>query len=229
MDLFREVRARGLLAYRPAREVSALLREVAAGHPVLVLENRGLAVAPLWHYSVLSGYDLEEGTVTLLAGASSAERARLATFRRTWERGGGVGLVALPRGALPAAEDREGILRALAELEEVGEAEAAAEGYKTVLKRWPGSWRAAFGLGNALHSAGDDAGAEEAFRAAREASPGRPEPLNNLALLALARGQREEAESLALAAVERAKALGLPVGLYEETLGEVRGRQAVSR
>ncbi|MBI5446957.1 MAG: PA2778 family cysteine peptidase, partial [Deltaproteobacteria bacterium] len=102
MDLSREVRERGLLAYRTRPDASALLREVAAGHPVLVLENRGLSFAPLWHYSVLGGYDLGEGTVTLYSGSATPEQGSLARFRRAWSRAGGFGLLALPPGEIPA-------------------------------------------------------------------------------------------------------------------------------
>jgi len=220
IDLAREIRARGLLAYRVGPRFEALLAEVGGGRPALVLENRGLSWVPVWHYSVLTGYDLGSGEAVLHAGGSTPEAVGLGRFRRTWDRGGAFALLALPPGELPAAEDREGTLAALADLEEVGQAAAAAAGYAAFAGRWPGDWRGAFGWGNALYARGDVPGAEEAFRRAHGAGPERPEPLNNLALLTLAAGRRDEAAALAALAVERAAVLGLDPAPYADTLRE---------
>lgn len=223
VELAREIRSRGLLAYRVRPDAAALLAEAAAGHPALVLENRGLSWVPLWHYSVLVGYDLDEEAAVLLSGHSDPDLLNLSTFARTWKRGGSFALLALPAGALPAADDPDGILASLSDLEEAGQAAAAAQGYDAFLVRWPESWRAAFGWGNTLHALGRDDRAAEAFRRAHGAGPERPEPLNNLAMLAFARGRREEAEALARTAVEKAAEAGLDPGPYEETLREVSG------
>lgn len=221
IDLPRELRARGLLSYRVRPGLDRLLAEVGAGHPVLVLENRGLRWLPRWHYSVLTGYDLGDGIAVLHAGGPEPEGVSLGTFRRTWERGGSFGLLGLPPGRLPAGGDPEGILSALADLEEAGRPGEAAAGYEALLRRWPGEWRGAFGWGNALYASGDAAGAEEAFRRAHATAPGRPEPLNNLALVLAASNRPAEAQALAEMAVDAARALGLDNALYEDTLREL--------
>jgi tetratricopeptide (TPR) repeat protein len=224
MDLSREIRARGLLAYRVRPDLPALLREVAAGSPALVLENRGLGWAPVWHYSVLTGYDLEESAAVLHAGEAEAEAVSLATFARTWSRGGSFALLALPAGHLPAGDDPEGILSALSDLEETGSAEEAARGYEAFLARWPDDWRGAFGWGNALYAAGDRTGSEEALRRAHGTAPERPEPLNNLAWLAAQDGRTEEARALAAMAVENAVRANLDPTPFQDTLEQVSER-----
>jgi len=224
IDLSREIRARGLLAYRVRPDLGALLREVAAGSPALVLENRGLGWAPVWHYSVLTGYDLGESVAVLHAGEAAAEAVSLATFARTWTRAGAFALLALPAGRLPAGDDPEGILSALSDLEETGSAAAAARGYEAFLARWPDDWRAAFGWGNALYAAGDRAGSEEALRRAHGTAPERPEPLNNLAWLAGEDGRTEEARALAAMAVENAARLNLDPTPFQDTLEQVSER-----
>jgi len=220
IDLAREIRERGLLAYRVRPRFEALLAEVGRGRPALILENRGLSWFPVWHYSVLTGYDLGAGEANLHAGGPAPEAVGLGRLGRTWQRGGAFGLLALPPGELPAADDREGTLGALADLEEAGQAGAATAGYEAFLRRWPEDWRGAFGWGNALYAQGDVPGAEEAFRRAHGTEPDRPEPLNNLALLALESGHRAEASALAAMAVERATALGIDPSSYEETFRE---------
>jgi hypothetical protein len=221
IDLPRELRDRGLLAYRVRPRLDRLLAEVGAGHPVLVLENRGLSWLPRWHYSVLTGYDLGRGLAILHAGGPEPEGVSLGTFRRTWERGGAFGLLGLPPGRLPAGEDPEGILSALADLEEAGRPREAAAGYEAFLRRWPGDWRGAFGWGNALYGAGDAAGAEDAFRRAHATAPDRPEPLNNLALVLAAAGRKAEARVLAALALDAARTLGLDPAPYADTFREL--------
>jgi hypothetical protein len=224
VDLTREVRSHGRLAYPVGSGLEGLLAEVAGGHPVLVLENRGLAVHPVWHYSVLVGFDLGEGRVVLHEGAAVPRTKSLKTFARTWIRGGANGLLALPPGTLPVARDPQGVLSALADLEEVGQLEAAAAGYEAYLRRWPGEWRGAFGWANVLHARGDAAGARKALQQAHSIAPERPEPLNNLALLAWERGAGEDARALAKQAVEKARAMEMDLESYADTLRMVTPR-----
>ncbi len=226
IDLPREIRARGLLAYRVQPELRHLLGEVGAGHPVLVLENRGLSVTPLWHYSVLAGYDLDRGEVVLHDGGPAPVAVSLGRFARTWKRGGGFGLLALTAGELPATKDPEGVLSALVDLEEAGQARAATLGYEAYLRRWPGDWRGAFGWGNALRASGDVERAETAYRRAHATAPDRPEPLNNLAMTSLEEGKVAEAETLARMAVQRAEDLGLDPTPYRKTLEEISAPSA---
>ncbi|GAB6061761.1 PA2778 family cysteine peptidase [Deferrisoma palaeochoriense] len=223
LDLAREARSRGLLAWRLPAEPSALFGEVAAGHPVLVLENRGLSWAPVYHYSVLVGFTPDE--VILHAGGPEPEAVRRSTFVRTWLRAGGFGLAVLPPEELPAEAGPDAVLDALADLEAAGRPAEAARGYRAFLARWPEDWRGAFGWGNALAATGDPAGAEAAFRRAHATAPERPEPLNNLALLLAKQGRHDEAKALARMAVDAAERLGLDPAAYRDTERSV-GRDA---
>jgi hypothetical protein len=49
-------RRHGRLAYLITGPDS-MFEEVAAGHPVIVLQNLGLSWYPVWHYAVVVGYD----------------------------------------------------------------------------------------------------------------------------------------------------------------------------
>ena len=72
-----------MVALRTAPRLADLLQEVAAGHPVIVLQNLGLEWIPVWHYSVVIGYDLSRGQLVLRSGLAvpitSAESAAAAT------------------------------------------------------------------------------------------------------------------------------------------------------
>ncbi len=226
VDLARETRLQGRLAYQVRPRLEALLEEVAAGHPVLLLENRGLKSQPVWHYSVLVGFELDTGRVALHDGGHEPRHKSLKNLARTWERGGHFSLLALPPGRLPAGEDPHGILAALADLEEVGQVHPALAGYEVFLERWPTEWRAAFGLANAQRSLGESIAAKDALELARNLAPDRPEPLNNLSLLAWEAGDAKGARTLATLAVERAVALEMDTEPFEDTLRTVWGESS---
>ena len=42
--------------------IHSVLPEIAAGNPVLVLQNAGWSWLPVWHYAVVIGYDLPKIT-----------------------------------------------------------------------------------------------------------------------------------------------------------------------
>ena len=129
----------------PVHGLEPLLGELAAGHPVLVLQNLGLDWYPQWHYAVAIGYDLEASTLTLRSGEEAGQVMTLTTFARTWQRAGQWALVVLPPDALPATADATSVLQAAAGLEQAGRHEAAAAAYAAALGRWPDSLVALIG------------------------------------------------------------------------------------
>jgi len=62
----------GLLAYPLAPKMEDVLREIAAGRPVVVLLNLAFKLVPVWHYAVVVGYDLDKREVIV----RSAKKAR---------------------------------------------------------------------------------------------------------------------------------------------------------
>jgi len=201
----------------PVQGVEPLLAELAAGHPVVVLQNLGLDWYPQWHFAVAIGYDLEAGTVTLRSGEEARQVMSLATFARTWQRADRWGLVVLPPGSLPAGADEDAVLRAAIGLEQAGKYQAAVDTYGAALERWPGSLAALIGLGNARYGAGQLLGAEAAFRTAVSFHPKEPAAWNNLAHVLAEQGAIAEA----LAAAKRAVDLGGADAAYQATLDEI--------
>lgn len=195
----------------------ALLQELAAGHPVIVLQNLGLAWMPLWHYAVVTGYDLEQDEFLLHSGMEADRREGGEAFRRSWRRAGEWGLLVLPPQRPPKTAGEDAWIEALAALERLGRANEALAGYRTLLLRHPHSLPALLGLGNSAYAAGDLALSEEAFRRASRLAPGSGVAFNNLAHVLLVQGRPEEA----LAAARRAVALGGPhLPVFRRTLEE---------
>jgi Peptidase_C39 like family/Tetratricopeptide repeat len=204
----------------PVADLPSLLREVAAGHPVLVLQNLGLHWYPQWHYAVVVGYDLAAGELALRSGEERRRIVSLDTFARTWARADRWAIVVLPPDALPASAAEETLVRAAAGLERAGRAGEAALAYDTILHRWPGSLGALIGRGNARYATGDLDGAEAAYRSALVRHPGAAVVWNNLADVLAARGERDAA----LIAARRAVDLGGPhAATYRRTLDQISG------
>ncbi|MEE8173660.1 MAG: PA2778 family cysteine peptidase, partial [Alphaproteobacteria bacterium] len=55
-DMITAARRQGRVAY-PVDGFDNLLREVAAGHPVIVLQDLGTSLGAYWHFAVVTGYD----------------------------------------------------------------------------------------------------------------------------------------------------------------------------
>lgn len=205
-DMLGAARRHGRLSV-PVADFAGLLAELSAGHPVLVLQNLGLALVPQWHYAVAIGYDRAAGELVLRSGLEARRRVPFATFERTWARADHWAMVILPPDRLPATGAEDELLQAAAGLERIGQRGAAATAYQTALERWPDSLGAMIGLANARYGSGEIAGAEHALRHATRAHPDSAAAWNNLAHVLAERGRHEAA----LAAARQAVALGGPL------------------
>lgn len=211
-------RRRGRVAY-PISGAEEMLEEVAAGHPVIILQNLGLSWYPVWHYAVVVGYDLEIGIVLLHSGVTSQKRLSLRVFNNTWARGDYWGLLVLPPSRLPATATEHNYVSAVLGLEKAQQWQAAIEGYNTALARWPDSLSARMGLGNSYYALGDLVSAEAAFREATIRFPTSGMAYNNLAQVLWERDNRKEALEAARKAVDLDGPL---VEEYRRTLKEIQ-------
>lgn len=217
-DVIAAMRRNGRLAV-PVDSLRDLLAEIAAGRPVLVFQNLGLAIYPQWHFAVAVGYDLDDRKLIMNTGIYQNRRVALRTFEHTWRRGGYWALVALKPGEMPVAGDEIEVVRAAAGLERVSRHGDAALAYEAILGRWPNSFPAWMGLGNARYALADMAGAEAAWRGATAADPDNAAPAwNNLAYVLQALGRRRDAIEAAETAVELG---GTDDANYRATLEEI--------
>ena len=221
-DLVGAARRHGRLAV-PVTDLPLLLGELAAGHPVMVLQNLALDWYPQWHFAVAVGYDLSTNELALRSGAERRHVVALDTFARTWARADHWALLVLPPDQLPADADETAVLSAASGLERVGRLDEAALAYGAILRRWPDNLEALIGRGNARYAAGDLSGAEAAYRTALEQHPRAAAAWNNLADLLAARGARAEAVTAARRAVDLG---GVHAELYRRTLAEITGAPA---
>ena len=216
-DVLGGARRHGRLAVT-INNLEDLLREVAAGHPVIVFQNLGLDWFQQWHFAVAIGYDLEAGTLTLHSGINERKVTDLEVFENTWRRGDFWALVVLPPDRMPASAGEEHVFAAAAAIERLGDATAALRAYETMSQRWPDSFGAHFGTGNVLYTVGDLSGAEAAFRRAASVDPKAGAAWNNLAVVLAEQGRRSEAIAAVQTAIETGSG---DVEEYRRTLAEI--------
>jgi hypothetical protein len=196
-------RRHGAVATQIPGTVEAVLREVAAGHVVVVMQNLGLSWLPRWHYAVVVGYDLDAAEVQLRSGTTRRDTLLLRTFEHTWERSGFWAFVALPPGEWPATAQARAVVEAAVGFERVAAPAQALRAYESALQRWPDELALAIGLGNTAHASGDTPRAVEVFRRAAQRHDSGAAWVN-LATVLLELGQRDEAIAAAQRAVNDA-------------------------
>jgi len=213
-------RRHGKIAYE-INNPDALFPEIAAGHPVIVLQNLGLSWIPVWHYAVVIGYDMADEDVILRSGTTQRRVMSYFLFDKTWARSKYWGLLVLEPNQLPEEANEIKYLTAVSGLEKAHQFYAAVTGYQTALTRWPESLNARMGLGNSFYAMGDFKDAERAFREATQRHPDAAAAYNNLAYVLMELGRKQEALSAAQHAVE----LGGPMKAeFEKTLQEIQSR-----
>jgi tetratricopeptide (TPR) repeat protein len=211
-------RRQGKVAY-PINGAHALLREIAAGHPVIVLQNLGLSWIPVWHYAVVIGYDLDAEAVILHSGVTNRKKTSFRTFENTWARGEHWGLLVLPPDRLPATVQEQSWIAAVVGLEKARQWPAAVRGYQTALHRWPQSFPAHIGLGNSFYAMQDLASAAAVLSNATARFPLEGVAFNNLAQVLWEQGKKQEA----ITAARRAVKLGGPyIEQFKKTLDEIQ-------
>ncbi len=203
IELAATARQQGVLVYPLSGSLNHLLREVAAGNPVLILQNQAFSWYPRWHYAVAVGYDLEQELLILRSGRERRWITGFATFMNTWNRGGNWAIVTLPPSQLPVTATPSVYLSAANDLEQTGQHAAAHRAYQAAVEAWPENSTAWLALGNSAYSGGDWPLAVQAFRQATELEPQNTTAWNNLAYALLADGQKSQA----VAALQRALTL----------------------
>jgi hypothetical protein len=221
IEMLAAARRHGLVSYQLAPRLEDLLRELAAGNPVIVLQNLGIGEG--WHYAVAVGYDYDGGKLILRSGTTARQVLPFTVHEMVWKRSGYWAMVALPPDRIPVTANEQRWLGAIAAMERSGNAADARLAYTSFLKRWPENVHAAVGLANTHYALGALADAERVLREAVRRDPDSVIALNNLAQTLSDQGRNEEA----LPFIERAAAAGGPfAAAVEHTRDTIRRRLA---
>ena len=200
IEMIATARSFGMLTYPLEKQLRALLTELAAGNPVLVFQNLALSIWPQWHYAVAVGYDLDSGELILRSGTYREHRLSLATFERTWQRGGHWAYVVMPAGEIPATAIPKKYLVAAYDLELAGFNKLALDSYRGAAKKWSQNVATLMALGNSEYSTGDMFEAQKAFSLVIQQVPENASAWNNLAYSLAGSGCRQAAMSAVMCA-----------------------------
>ena len=230
LEMLGGARRAGVLPYLLKTEPQALWQEVAAGHPVVVLQNLRWDWLPLWHYAVVVGYDREGDTVTLRSGDEKRLVMSLADFTSSWAKAKYWAFVALPTDQLPATASAAAFVQAAITLERVAPTQAM-QAYRTALQAWPDNLEARLALGNSYYKQDDLRTAQAHYEQATRDHPNAGDAWNNLAQVLsdtqqweAARDAIAQALSLGGPRLERYQATQTAIATRQETHGSLKER-----
>lgn len=192
LEMLATARRHNRVAYVLAPRYADMLREVAAGNPVIILQDDGFAWTS-WHYAVIAGFDYPSGSIFMRSGPRKRENMPFTAFERSWIPSGYWSMVAMPPDRIPASATEDAWMNAVLAMARVADARAAQTAFATALRRWPDNQVAAIGLANQLHAAGDLEQAGTVLREAHRRHPSSAIVTNNLAQVLSDQGRQQEA------------------------------------
>ena len=195
-----------MVSYQLAPRFEDVLREVAAGIPVIVLQDYGVWPFSIWHYAVVAGFDRPRGELVLRSGEKQRLAIPFGVLEYTWKESDYWAMVTVPPDRIPVTATESGYLAAILAMQRVSTARAAQTAFATFLGRWPDNVTASIGLANVHYSLKELKETESVLRRAVERHPDSAVVLNNLAQTVSDQGRDDEALSL----IERAVALPGP-------------------
>jgi len=202
-----------------------LIKEIDAGHPVLVLQNLSFNWLPQWHYAVVVGYDLQKQQMILHSGKRSYYHVAISTFIKTWERSNYWALVILPPDKMPHSAEKKSWLREATVLESVGRQDAAIKAYQQSLLIWPDNEIALIGMGNFYYSQGRYQQSVEAFLTLTKSQKENAAAWNNLAYAL----QKQGCFDLSLQAIEKAIEFADDKKIFQESQQELQQTHVSSK
>jgi tetratricopeptide (TPR) repeat protein len=227
-ELLAATRRRDLIPYPIAPTPEALLAEVDAGRPVLVLQNLGLPRVPVWHYAVVVGFDAERDRVVLRSGEERRRLEKPRRFLRSWERAAHWGFVAVAPDEVPASATPARFVRALVDGSNALAPEALDTAYASALAAWPDDPLTMFAAANHAQSRQRWTDAVGLYRRVLEAAPDAV-ARNNLAYALYEAGCADEALDEARAALAMSRPEDSFRAAIEDTVADLERRGPTTR
>ena len=181
VEMVAGARAHNMVVYPLKPKLEAILEEVSAGNPVLVMQNLLVDWWPQWHFAVVVGYDSDDETVILNTDTRKHYAMPYKAFHATWSRAERWAVVVLPPEKIPATAEPQAFLRAAHDLESTGHTRAALSAYQTAEQTWPQQPAPIMAQGNLAYGQQQWSGALVHFRRVVEEFPDYAEGWNNLA------------------------------------------------
>ncbi len=205
------------LAIEQDGQLTSILKEVANGNPVLVMQNLGFEGYPYWHYAVVIGYDLDKREIILRSGEIKRLVRPFSVFERTWQRSKFWSVIVVPAGVMPVTVNAESYSKAAIAFELTSAKQQSLLVYQKGVQRWPGNFLLQMGLGNISYALNEYSEAEKAFLTATKLKPQKAEAWNNLAYALIMQGKKKQS----LKSVNKAIEIEPENSQYRDSLIEI--------
>lgn len=181
IELTAAARREGFAALKGPDDLNGLMRDVAAGYPVIVLQNLRFDRWPLWHYAVVIGFDQKDKVVLLRSGTNALIEETYPTFLTTWNRSGYWSLLVVPPGQIPPSTTPAISTDAAEALLQSHQPAAGLATYAASVHQWPDSITLWNGFGNAAYAQQRWTISVQAFAQSLLRSPSQARLWNNFA------------------------------------------------
>ncbi|MFV1997772.1 MAG: PA2778 family cysteine peptidase [Acidiferrobacterales bacterium] len=219
LEIIATTRTFDRLPYILNPQLDAVIAEIDAGRPVLVMQNLGVKWLPLWHYAVVVGYDKRRQEIVLRSGRIERKRYSFKLFDRTWRRSGRWAMVAVKPTEIPITADEDEYLRTILPFEHAQRWNVALKAYTTASNKWPDSLGAQMGSGNSYYALNKFTKSITYYRKALLIDSSHAPAHNNIANAFFETGELEEAEEHANNAIM----LGGPyLDAFKQTLAKIQ-------
>ena len=195
IEMTASARRHEMLPYQIEPQMLDLFAEIAAGNPVLVMQNLSFEWYPKWHYAVVIGYDTDRHEIILRSGTTQRWVTPFEVFERTWQRADFWALAIVPVGVIPKTAKPLRYLKTAYAFEETGHPELALKAYQSASQHWPDVAEAWMALGNMAYQNHDWSEAIKAFSTASSLEPESITSWNNLAYALHAYGCYTQAQT----------------------------------
>ena len=193
VEMLAAARRHGRIPFLIPHDCDALLDELEAGNPVLVLQNLAFERFPKWHYAVVVGYEPERNRFILRSGKKERKTENSLMFQRYWRMADYWGMVTVPPGRLPVTATAATWAKAVAGSEKFLTDKDVEKAYRVALERWPDSALLLFAAANFHYGQGDLKRAYGEYQRLLDADPKHVAGRNNFANLLLDSGCAQRA------------------------------------
>jgi tetratricopeptide (TPR) repeat protein len=228
VEMLAAARTQRRITYVLEPQFADLQSELAAGNPVLVLQDLGALGIRRWHFAVVVGYDPQRDVLILRSGTERRQLEHRDRFLQTWQASDYWAAVITRPDQPPATATGSSFIRALSAAESHLSGQSVEAANAAALARWPADPLVLLANGNQAYAAGQLATAITRYRSLVAIDPNHLAGRNNLANALLDAG----CPQLAIQEARQASALVSPdsplAAAVQDTLAKATAADATA-
>lgn len=148
LEMISATRQYGFLPYAGRGTLEKILYLIDDDIPVIVLQNNSISLFPMWHYAVVTGFNMDLHELRLHTGLTKNHVMSFDLFEKTWQRGNYWLLAPLPVGKTNRNLDQFKYISAAFDMLSTGKEQQGVENLIAAVDQWPEQWLAYFLLAN---------------------------------------------------------------------------------